>query len=72
MFKWYLAKIDVRDALLQAGSAQHDVYVIPPTESSDRAQYEIERVADLTQTRRRHVHENARMTRGWRAEKTCQ
>ena len=36
MFQWYLTKIDVKSAFLQTGSAQRDVYVIPPKESADR------------------------------------
>ena len=36
MFQCYLTKIDVKSAFLQTGSAQRDVYVIPPKESADR------------------------------------
>lgn len=34
--KWRLSKIDVKTAFLQTGQAERDVYVVPPTESSDR------------------------------------
>ena len=34
MFQWHLTKIDVKGVFLQTGSAQRDVYVIPPKESS--------------------------------------
>lgn len=39
IFSWYLTKIDVKSAFLQTGSAEGDVFVIPPRESSRRGFY---------------------------------
>ena len=36
IFKWKLVKADVKNAFLQTGLAERDVYVIPPRESSNR------------------------------------
>lgn len=36
LFAWILTAIDVKTAFLQTGRAERDVYVIPPTESTDR------------------------------------
>ena len=37
--KWHLTKIHITRAFLQTGSAQRDVYVIPPRECSNREFY---------------------------------
>lgn len=39
LFQWTLAKIDVKLAFLQTGSALRDVYVVPPRESPRRPFY---------------------------------
>lgn len=37
--RWRITKIDVKNAFLHTGIASRDVYVDPPTESSDRKTY---------------------------------
>jgi len=39
IFKWPLAKIDFTSAFLQTGEAKRDVYVVPPRECPNRANY---------------------------------
>ncbi len=39
IFKWSIAKVDVKSAFLQTGAATRNVYVIPPRECSDRSKY---------------------------------
>ena len=36
LYKWRIVKADVKNAFLQTGLAQRDVYVIPPRESMNR------------------------------------
>lgn len=39
MFKWTLAKSDVKSAFLQTGTAERDIYVVPPRESRKKSFY---------------------------------